>query len=228
MPTRGPDETAMASVRRSRWTRPAPQRSAPLSAAPMARPRQRFPGPLRRWRGAAAGPRRDRTTASPAGDRRRPQQHRRRRSVGSADHVGAVVHAVAEVDVEMTRRSEHDRRPRGRSPEGVGRRVLRAEVGLDLDEARPHLVGRARVRDDGRADEVVGHLGGAAREEPAESAAGLSAHLGAAASPQTHRDGVLERPSPPRDVSVRPGARKTRRNVQLLRPSPREGSRYSL
>ena len=56
-------------------------------------------------------------------------------SVGRAgDHVGAPVHPVGEVDVEVAGRPEHRGVAARRPPEGVAGRVLGAGVGLDLHD----------------------------------------------------------------------------------------------
>ena len=54
---------------------------------------------------------------------------------GSRDEVHAVVHAVDQVDVQVTGRAEHDRRARRGAAAGVRGEVARAEIGLDLDDA---------------------------------------------------------------------------------------------
>ena len=83
-----------------------------------------------------------------------PQQHPRGHAVRPADHVGRPVHPVREVDVQMPRRSEHHRVPRGPAAIGVRRRIRRAVVRLDLDEPdgdrsvpqhRPQQAGRDLV-----------------------------------------------------------------------------------
>jgi hypothetical protein len=65
----------------------------------------------------------------------RAQQHRRSAAAGFAHHVGAGVHAVAAVDVEAARRTEH-RAVAGRRPAvRVRARVAAvADIGLDLDD----------------------------------------------------------------------------------------------
>ena len=64
------------------------------------------------------------------------QQHGRRLPVVAADHVGAEVHAVGEVDVQVPGRAEHGGVAGRRAPEGVAGRVGGSGVGLDLDDAR--------------------------------------------------------------------------------------------
>src|SRR5579872_4795186 len=70
-----------------------------------------------------------------AGDRRpRPQEDRTGHALRPAHDVGAPVHPVGEIDVEVAGRAEHRRVPPGRSPVGVGGRILGAPVRLDLDD----------------------------------------------------------------------------------------------
>ena len=69
----------------------------PCTAAPA-----HGPGRGRRPRGGAA-----RAVSMPVDDLPGAQQHRGRGALFPADHVGAVVHAVGEVDVEAARRAEH-------------------------------------------------------------------------------------------------------------------------
>ena len=66
--------------------------------------------------------------------RQRPQQDRLAVAVGTGDDVGAVVHPVAEVHVEVPGRPEHDLGARRRAAERVGGRLVGA-VRLDLDDA---------------------------------------------------------------------------------------------
>ena len=75
-------------------------------------------------------------------------------SAGVAAHdVGAPVHPVREVHVEVARRPEHGGVAPGRAPVGVRCRVLGAGVGLDLHDAGPplahhqHLVEQQRGHD---------------------------------------------------------------------------------
>src|SRR5439155_1940969 len=63
-----------------------------------------------------------------------PQQHGARPSRLAAHDVGAPVHAVREVHVEVAGRTEHDAIARRLAPERVAAGILVARVGLDLDE----------------------------------------------------------------------------------------------
>jgi hypothetical protein len=62
------------------------------------------------------------------------EQHRGRHSVGAGDHVGAPVHAVREVHVQMTGGSKHGLVSSGGSVEGVAAGVFAPRVRLDLDD----------------------------------------------------------------------------------------------
>lgn len=105
-------------------------------------------GPLSsRQRNAAAA----RSKWCPVDNLDRAQQHGVRHSLVPADDVGAVVHTVDQVDVEVPGRPEHDSVARRRPPEGMARRVVESTVGLDLDDPRD--------------DEAVGVL---ANQPPAE------------------------------------------------------------
>src|SRR5207244_271328 len=63
------------------------------------------------------------------------EQDRARRPIRTGHHVHAMVHAVGEVDVQMSRRPEHDADTRRATPVGVTRRVVLI-VGLRLDDPR--------------------------------------------------------------------------------------------
>ncbi len=72
-----------------------------------------------------------------ARDRRRgAEQDGRAPSFATTHGVGAPVHAVGEVHVQVAGRAEHHLVARRRTPEGVASGVLAAGVGLDLDDAR--------------------------------------------------------------------------------------------
>ena len=62
------------------------------------------------------------------------QQHRLRLVDASGDDIQHVMHAVDQVDVGMTGRTEHDRRPRRPAAGGMTGEVVAAHVGLGLDE----------------------------------------------------------------------------------------------
>ena len=64
------------------------------------------------------------------------KEHRPRDPVVFGDDVHAVMHAVDEVDVQESGRSEHDGRPRRRAAAGVGSKVAPAEVRLHLHDSR--------------------------------------------------------------------------------------------
>src|SRR5215207_3138329 len=64
-----------------------------------------------------------------------PEQHRLGDPLGAADHVGAPVHPVGEVEVEVAGRAEHDRVAGGGAAVGVAGRVEPGPVvGLGLDQ----------------------------------------------------------------------------------------------
>ena len=69
-----------------------------------------WPGPLHRSRSRrAAGPRRRASRSSPSTGASGPEQHGEPVALVAAHRVGAPVHAVGEVHVEMARRAEHGR-----------------------------------------------------------------------------------------------------------------------
>ena len=155
-----------ACRRASRWMGPPRQRSAPLSATARPRPLQRLPGPLSRRARAGRSPRRARTVSSPCSTTRRATA-----PLGGAgrcaDHVGAVVHPVAEIDVEVARFPEHDRGAGGGAAKRVRRRVVAAAVGLDLDDAGANLGGCPRPGHDQSPHQVGSDIARIARQEPA-------------------------------------------------------------
>ena len=128
IPTRGPIVSGAASTAARMLSRPAgSQRSRPLSARVRPSPLPRLPGP--RSSAAAGGPgrappRRARTAGSPRSHRRGAQQDGAGPPLRLADDVGAEVHPVGEVDVEMPGRPEHHGGPRCRPPVGMGGGVL--------------------------------------------------------------------------------------------------------
>ena len=127
---------------------PAVSSSGPRSrAAPLAQPArprawQRRAGPRARSRGRLAG-RRACSSSMPQDRLAGPQQHRLGGPLGGADHVGAPVHPIGEVEVEVAGRAEHDRVAGGRAAVGVAGRVEPGPVvGLGLDQ--PDGAGRPR------------------------------------------------------------------------------------
>ena len=98
----------------------------------------RFAGPRARPASVFAVGRRERASSTPLDDLARPQQHRDAVSLGRADHVGADVHPVAQVDVRCPGGPNITPRARGAAAVGVRTRVLaRAQVRLDLGDAAP-------------------------------------------------------------------------------------------
>lgn len=68
----------------------------------------------------------------------RSNQDGRCLSVGFADEIETVVHAVGQIDVRRRRRTEHHRRARRAPPVGMACRITEPAIGLDLDDATRH------------------------------------------------------------------------------------------
>ena len=98
------------------------RREAGRPARPVAARRSRRGGPRRASSPATTSPARSRTALAAPGR--------------AAHDVGAPVHAVGEVDVEVAGRAEHHLGARGRAAEGVRPGVARPGIRLDLGE--PH------------------------------------------------------------------------------------------
>ena len=81
-----------------------------------------------------------------------PHQHRGGGTRLAGHDVGAVVHAVGEVDVQPTGRSEHHLGPRRSTAEGVRARVRASGVRLDLGQAHGDT-----PTGDPASQEVAGH-----------------------------------------------------------------------
>jgi hypothetical protein len=69
----------------------------------------------------------------------RPQQHGRRGAFGLRDHVHAVIDAVDEIDVRMTRRPKHRLRARRQAFRRVSGEIVRPKIGFDFDDASDAL-----------------------------------------------------------------------------------------
>jgi hypothetical protein len=91
--------------------------------------------------------------------RQRPQQDRLAVALGAGDHVGAVVHPVAEVHVEVAGRAEHHLGARRRAADRVGGGLVGA-VRLDLDDAP----GAPAAHED-LVEQLGRHLEGVASED---------------------------------------------------------------
>jgi hypothetical protein len=89
----------------------------------------------------------------PVDDLAGAHQDGRGRSLRRADHVGAHVHPVGEVGVQVPGRAEHHRVATGLPAEGVRAGVDLAEVRLDLGEAHRHTSPM-----DERPEQERGHL----------------------------------------------------------------------
>src|SRR5688572_24375111 len=90
-----------------------------------------------------------------AGNRLQPaNEHRMRHASGGSHDVEAVPEAVDEVDICMTRRSEHDLGALGPAARGMCSQIPRALVGLGLDDPPDLPAGRAGV-DQMHAEEVA-------------------------------------------------------------------------
>jgi Penicillin binding protein transpeptidase domain/PASTA domain len=114
----------------------------------------RPPGQVAGAAGRAPGPH-----ALDAADRLAgPQQHRLGGPLGGADHVGAPVHPVGEVEVEAAGWAEHDRVAGAGAAVGVAGRVQAGPVvGLGLDQ--PDRAGPLRgLVDQQPPEQVAGHL----------------------------------------------------------------------
>ncbi len=110
-------------------------RSMPSWRRSMPNAWQSFAGPLQSAVSGRMPPRAALIAPMPASGRERTQQHRDAVSFLAAHGVRAPVHAVGEVHVQVARRAEH-RGVAGRQPSvRVARRIVRAEVRLDLDDA---------------------------------------------------------------------------------------------
>ena len=65
------------------------------------------------------------------------QQHRRPVSLGAARQIGAEVHPIGEIDVQVPGRTEHGPGPRPRAPVGMRGRIV-LPIGLDLGQPHRH------------------------------------------------------------------------------------------
>ena len=92
-----------------------------------------LPGPSASDRSARPGRRRSRMIVDARHRRHRPQQHGCAVTADAGDDVGAVVHAVGEVDVQMAGRPEHRPRCAASAAVRVARRIV-GRVRLDLDD----------------------------------------------------------------------------------------------
>ena len=140
-PIRGPADTCRARIGDRPTSRTGTVRVAAVAhrsgrrEAQSARPAAPARGRGRRTGGPTTGePRQLDSRRSP----RRPAAAPPRPGRLAAHDVGAPVHAVGEVDVEMTRRSEHHRRARRRPAERVRAGIVLPVVGLDLGEPDSH------------------------------------------------------------------------------------------
>ena len=110
----------------------------------------------------------------------------------SADDVGAPVHPVGEIDVEMAGGAEHDGVAPGRSPEGVGGGILAPPVGLDLDDAaHPGPPDEELVQQEGAHVQRVGRRRRSGAAQTVDARRGLFGRLtglrgGTGSCPQEH------------------------------------------
>ncbi len=192
-PTRGPASirgagrpSTAAGSGSSRSADDGSHRSTPVQVGSTPKQAPTSPGPRARWRSGMAARRSTRhvrrgivahapaTTIHgqpgrahhvDAGERLDgADQHGGRGAGHAGHHVEAVIHPVDKVHVGDARRPAHDRVAAGRAEARVRGQVLRAAVGLDLDDApdpSPGLV----VADEERAEQAAGGLGAVVREE---------------------------------------------------------------
>ena len=201
--------SALGPRMQARPARPAGRRrSAAVDAerAPPGCPARR-PGAV-----LARAPRRARARPSPSVSSAARSRTASGLDAGPAHHVGAVVDAVHEVDVQVPRGAEHDRVAGGLAVRRMRRQVLGPEVRLDLDDAAGDpAAGASWIRT--RAEQVGSDLA-AERSNQARSPMSGSWGIASGASAAIPAAGVMA-PS---------GTRRSRMARTVARPGPASGS----
>ena len=199
-PTRGPDDTRPGGSPGVSDSAPPAHRSTPSWPRPIPSAWVRQAGPRASDRSATRGPRRSRARSSPSTTRPARSSTADASPVGTAHHVGAPVHAVAEVDVQVARRPEHHRVARGRGRARRARRGRRVRRRPPPRSARPRRRPRRCGAPAGRPSSGAAPPPGAEPAQPvpvrhspslaarSRSSASCSRTRGAAVPPRASRE----------------------------------------